>query len=173
MSFPLLVHESPSLRSYTLVTYTLCWNNLQALEPEGSSTCTIICQCFTSPLQCPCVGHFHWRIHKGDRWSPWLGRILCEKGERREWQVLLSPWRFKGRKSNVSYTLSISVYFSVRHCATGKIIKGRSSLAVMFFRSLSKQHQEYQRSNIRCDLESEKKGKKVSLVMNILAGLYS
>lgn len=87
--------------------------------------------------------------------------------------MLLSPWRFKGRKYSVSHAMSSFLYFSVRSCATGKLIKGRSSLAVILFHFLSKQNQEYHRSNIRCDLESKKKGRKVSLAMNILPVLYS
>lgn len=131
--FPFSSIPPPSLPSHPLVTCTYCWNNLQPLHPEGSSTSAVIWQCFTSPLPWPCVVLFHWRIHEGERWSPWLGEFQAEGEKEEKEKRLLSLWEFKERKYDVSHTVSISLYFSVRNCASGKIIKGRISLTIMLF----------------------------------------
>lgn len=93
-----------------------------------------------------------------------------EKGEEEKW--LLSPCEFKERKSNVSHTVSSSLYFSVRNCATGEIIKGRISLTIMLFVpyvSSTKSTTDPTQDVTFC----REKGRKLSLVPNILAVPYS
>lgn len=67
-----------------------------------------------------------------------------DKGEKR----LLNPWEFIERKSSVSYTVNGSLYFSVRSCAAEDFPYNHA------FYSLSKQHQEYHKSNTKCNSES-------------------
>lgn len=102
-----------------------------------------------------------------------MGEFQAEGEKEEKEKRLLSLWEFKERKYDVSHTVSSSLYFSVRNCASGKIIKGRISLTIMLFVPYLSSTKEYHRPDTRCDLESGEKGRKVSLVTNILAVPYS